>query len=128
MRPGKFHLVVIIVIVLVIAIEGGFLIELLSEILETVIEGLEMIFGTLFEVLLGLSPRGAQVLTAWLATGLVLGGSALFLSRRGRILRQTLIDSWRESIRRLQDWYVRNRLTLILILSGVILLWLLTAF
>lgn len=128
MRLGKFHLVVIIVIVLVIAIEGEFLIELLSEILETVIEGLEMIFETLFEVLLGLSPRGAQVLTAWLAAGLVLGGSALFLSRRGRILRQTLIDSWRESITRLQDWYVRNRLALILILSGVILLWLLTAF
>lgn len=128
MRLGKFYLVVIVVIVLVIAIEGEFLIELLSEILETGIEALEMIFETLFKVVLGLSPRGAQVLTAWLAAGLVLGGSALFLSRRGRILRQTLIGLWQKSITRLQDWYIRNRLTLILILSGVVLLWLLTAF
>jgi hypothetical protein len=131
MRAGKFYLFVTFVVLLVIAIEGELVVEILAHAVELLIEVLEMLLETVFEAVLGLTPRGAQVLTAWLAVGVLVWLGTL---AAGRIAR-----GWDERVRRIEDyrreklgqakaWYLRNRLKILLIGSGIGLLALLTLF
>ncbi|QXP84323.1 hypothetical protein [Methylococcus sp. Mc7] len=131
MRAGKFYLFVTFVVLLVIAIEGELVVEILSHTAELLLEALEMLLDTVFEAVLGLTPRGAQVLTAWLAVGaLVWLGSVA----AGKIARgweehiRRIEDYWHETVDQAKAWYLRNRLKIILIGSVIGLLALLLLF
>ncbi|WP_367027246.1 hypothetical protein ABZN20_07505 [Methylococcus sp. ANG] len=131
MRAGKFYLFVTFVVLLVIAIEGELVVEILSHTAELLLEALEMLLDTVFEAVLGLTPRGAQVLTAWLAVGALvwLGSVAAGKIARGweeRIRR--IEDYWYETVDQAKAWYLRNRLKIILIGSVIGLLALLLLF
>ncbi|CAI8853931.1 hypothetical protein [Methylococcus capsulatus] len=131
MRTGKFYLFVTFVILLVIAIEGELVVEILSHTAELLLEAMEMLLDTVFEAVLGLTPRGAQVLTAWLAVGVLtwLGSMLVGKIARGWDERQRRIeDYWRDTVGKAKTWYMRNRLKIILIGACVGLLTLLALF
>lgn len=131
MRTGKFYFFISFVVLLVIAIEGDLVLEIVSHLFEFLVEALEMIMDTVFEAALGLTPRGAQVLTAWLAVGLLAGLGTMVtgkLVRGWKARAQHLNESWHESVDQANAWYARNRLRIILIGSGIGLLALLILF
>jgi hypothetical protein len=131
MRAGKFYLFVTVVVLLVIAIEGELVVEILSHTAELLLEALEMLLDTVFEAVLGLTPRGAQVLTAWLAVGVLVW---LGTMAAGKITREwedrirRIKDYWHETVDQAKAWYLRNRLKIILIGSVIGLLALLLLF
>lgn len=131
MRAGKFYLFVTFVVLLVIAIEGELVVEILSHTAELLLEALEMLLDTVFEAVLGLTPRGAQVLTAWLAVGVLVWLGSL---AAGKIAREwddrirQIEDYWHQTVSEAKAWYLRNRLKIILIGTAICLLALLTLF
>ncbi|MDD2769722.1 MAG: hypothetical protein PHT19_13375 [Methylococcus sp.] len=122
MRSGKFYLVIAVIVLIVVAIEGDLVIELLSHAVELALEALEMLLDTVFEAVLGLTPRGAQVLTAWLAVGMIVGFGALVAGKVARGWKervQQIDDLYHESADQAAAWYLRNRLKIIVIGAAI---------
>ncbi|MDF9393173.1 MULTISPECIES: hypothetical protein [Methylococcus] len=131
MRASKFYLFVTFVVLLVVAIEGELVVEILSHTAELLLEALEMLLDTVFETVLGLTPRGAQVLTAWLTIGVVVWLGSLLagkFARRWHERRRRIEDNWQRMVAEAKAWYLRHRLKIILISAGVGLLALLALF